>query len=43
MKLLGNTKSEINIDEILENVPHLEITELVLMHCNIIINHYQQE
>ena len=43
MKLLGNTKSEINIDEILENVPHLEITEVVLMHCNIIINHYQQE
>ena len=25
------------------NVPHLEITELVLIHCNIVNNNYQQD
>ena len=25
-----------------ENVPHLEITEVVLVHCNIVNNDYQQ-
>ena len=36
MKLLGSTKSKINKDKNSENVPHLEITEVVLVHCNII-------
>ena len=31
MKLLGSTKSEINKDKNGENVPHLEITEVVLL------------
>ena len=35
MKLLEGTKSEITKDEHCENVPHLEITEVVLVHCNI--------
>ena len=32
MKLLGSTKSKITKDENGENVPHLEITEVVLIH-----------
>ena len=43
MKLLGSTKSEINKDKNGENVPHLEITEVVLVHCNIVKNEYQQD
>ena len=41
MKLFGRTKSEINKDENDENVPHLEITEVVLDHCNIVNNNCQ--
>ena len=43
MKLLGSTKSKIAKDENGENVPHLEITEVVLMHYNIVNNNYQQD
>ena len=43
MKLLGSTKSKITKDENGENVPHLEITEVVLIHCNIVNNNYQQD
>ena len=32
MKLLGSTKSKINKDKNSENMPHLEITEVVLIH-----------
>ena len=42
MKLLGNTESKIAEDKNGENVPHLEITEVVLVHCNIVNNDYQQ-
>ena len=42
MKLLGSTKSKITKVEYSENVPHLEITEVVLIHCNI-VNDYQQD
>ena len=35
MKLLGSTKSKINKGKNGENVPHSEINELVLIHCNI--------
>ena len=38
MKLLGITKRKIANDENCENAPHLEITEVVLIHCNI-VNH----
>ena len=38
MKLLGSTESKITKDENDENVPHLEITEVVLVHCNIVNN-----
>ena len=43
MKLVGSTKSKITKDKNGENVPHLEITELVLLHCNIVNNNYQQD
>ena len=43
MKLLGTTKNEITKDRNVENVPHLEITEVVLVHCNIVNNDYQQD
>ena len=43
MKLLGSTKSKITKDEKGENVPHLEITEVVLIHCNISNNDYKQD
>ena len=36
MKLLGSTKSKITKDENGKNVSHLEITEVVLIHCNIV-------
>ena len=42
MKLLGSTKNKITKDKKGENVPHLEITELVLVHYNIFNNNYQQ-
>ena len=43
MKLLWSTENKITKDKISENVPHLEITEVVLVHCNIVNNHYQQD
>ena len=42
MKLLGGTDSKITKDDG-ENVPHLEIVELVLVHCNLVNNAYQQD
>ena len=39
MKLLGSTENKITKDK---NVPHLKITEVVLIHCNIVNNDYQQ-
>ena len=43
MKLLGSTESKITKDKNCENVPHLEIVELVLVHCNLVNNDYQQD
>ena len=40
---LGSTKNKITKDKNDENVPHLEITEVILVHCNIVNNDYQQE
>ena len=42
MKLLGSTESKIAKDKNGENVFHLEILELVLIHCNLVNNNYQQ-
>ena len=43
LKLLGSTKSKINEGKNGENVPRLEITEVVLIHCNIANNDYHQD
>ena len=42
MKLLGSTESKITKDKNGENVPHVEIVELVLIHCNLANNDDQQ-
>ena len=41
MKLLGSTKSKVTKVENEENVPYLGITEVVLIHCNIVNIDYQ--
>ena len=43
MKLLGSTKSNVTKDKNGENLPHLEIVELVLVHFNLVNNDYQQD
>ena len=40
MKLLGSTKSKITKVENGENVPYLEINEIMLIHCNVVNNSY---
>ena len=42
MKLLGSTKNIIDSDKNSENVPRLENVEVVLVHCNLVNNSYQQ-
>ena len=42
IKLLGSTESKITGGKNGDNVPHLEIVELALIHCNIVNNVYQQ-
>ena len=41
--LLGSTKNKITKDKNGESVPHLEITEVVLVHCNLVNNYYHQD
>ena len=41
MKLLGSTENKIAKDKNGENVPQLEIMEVVLVHCNNVNNIYQ--
>ena len=43
MKLLGSTESKIIKDKGRENVPHLEISEVILVHCNLVNDDYQQD
>ena len=43
MKLLGSAENKITKDKNSENAPHLEIIEVVLVHCNIVNNDYQQD
>ena len=42
MKILGSTKSKIIKNENGENEPHLETTEVILVHCNIVSNNSWQ-
>ena len=43
MKLFGSAENKITKAKNSENIPHLEITEIVLVHCNIVNDHYQQD
>ena len=42
MELLGSTENKITKNKNGENVPHLEITDVVLVHCDIVNNDCQQ-
>ena len=42
-KIFGYNKIKTTKDKNGENVPHLEITEAVLVHCNIVNNDYEQD
>ena len=43
MKLLGSIENKITKDKNGEPLPHLEITEVVLVHSNMVNNDYQQD
>ena len=43
IKLLESTENKVTKDKNGENVPHLEITEVVLVHCNIVNNDCQRD
>ena len=43
MKLIESTESKITKNKNSENVSHLEIVELLLVHCNLVNNDYQQD
>ena len=43
MKLIGSTKSKITKDENGENLLHLNVTEVVLVHCYVVSNDHQQD
>ena len=42
MKLLQSTKKDVDQDRDGEHVPKLESVEVVLVHCNLVNNNYQQ-
>ena len=42
MELIRSTANKINKDKNGQNIPHLEITEVVLVYCNIVNYDYQQ-
>ena len=42
MKLLGITKDTTDVDKNSENVPKLENVEVVIVHCNLVNNAFQQ-
>ena len=42
MKLLGSTKKHVDQDKDGEDVPKLKSVEVVLVHCNLVNNNYQQ-
>ena len=43
MFILCINQNKVTKDKNAVNVPHLEITEVVLVHCNIVNNDYQQD
>ena len=43
VKLLRSIENKIGKNKNGENAPHLEITEVVLVHCNIVSDDYQRD
>ena len=43
MKLLGRTESKTTKNKNGKDIPNLDIVELVLVHCNLVNNDYQQD
>ena len=43
MKLLKNTENKITKNKNGTGLPHLEVTQVILVHCNIVNNDYQQD
>ena len=43
MKLLGSTENKTTKNKNVENVPHFEITEVILAHYNIVNKYYLQD
>ena len=43
MKFLRSTENKIIKNKNSENVPHLEITKVALVHCNMVNNDYQRD
>ena len=43
MKFLGSTENKITKDRNIQNARHLEVTEVVLVHCDIVNNNSQQD
>ena len=43
MRLLGSNKTKTTKDKNEEKVPHLEITKVILVCCNLVNNDYQQD
>ena len=43
IKLLGSTENKIRKNKNGENVPYVKVTEVVLVHCNIVDSGYQQD
>ena len=43
MKLLGSTENKITKNKNCEHLPHIDITEVVLVHCNFVNKDYQQD
>ena len=42
MKLLGSTKKDVDQEKDVEDVPKLKFVEVVLVHCNLVNNNYQE-
>ena len=43
MKFFGGTKKLVDITKTRENIPSYEVIEVVLVHCNLVDNQYQQK
>ena len=42
LKLLGSTEKDVDQDKDGEHVPKLEAVEVIVVHCNLVNNNYQQ-